>query len=210
MLSTRRVISQYPSSNVDIRRDGLEKLDCVAAYLSFPSCLLLYNKIHNNFPVAAHLHRAELQLLRLCVCPCAELQLLRLLRLLPQSMAALTNTTGVDASMIRERYPSVSMPSQVPDVLSQTENLGKSTPREPRFMSPTVSSTKQTTVKASKHGNSTTIPSASSSKHSGSGNWMSLAAKRVGLGRTGDGHPRSKKEGRSKQPMKAVSFPDKV
>ena len=86
-----------------------------------------------------------------------------------------------------------------------SENLGK---KAPRFMSPTVSSTKQTNVRPNGHG-STPSPLTSSAKARANGNWMSSAAKRVGLNRVGDGTPRSRKEALAKQP-KALSFPDKV
>ena len=123
-------------------------------------------------------------------------------------MGALTDITG-NASKTSKRDSTASMASMASQALGgvlPNENLGK---KPPHFMSPTVSSSKQTTSKTAKSNNPASTPSTGSSKQAGSGSWMSSAAKRVGFSRVGDGTPRSKKEGRSKQ-SKAVSFPDKV
>ena len=74
----------------------------------------------------------------------------------------------------------------------EKENVGKT--RSPHFMTPTFSS-KQSV--------------AANGKSEGSSAWMKTAAKRVGLHRTGDGTPRSRKETRAKQ-TRTISFPDKV
>ena len=120
-------------------------------------------------------------------------------------MGTLTDITG-NASKTSKRDSTASMASQALSGVLPSENLGK---KLPHFMSPTVSSYKQTTSKTAKSSNPASPPSTGSSKQAGSGNWMSSAAKRVGFSRVGNGTPRSKKEGRSKQ-SKAVSFPDKV
>ena len=120
-------------------------------------------------------------------------------------MGTLTDITG-NTSGTSKRRSTTPMASQALSGMASSENLGK---KPPHFMSPTLSSTKQATSKPSKVSNRNSTPSASSSKPPSSGNWMSSAAKRVGFGRVGDGTPRSKKEGPSKQ-SKAVSFPDKV
>lgn len=104
-----------------------------------------------------------------------------------------------------KRLSSASMGYQTLDD-NTSESLGKKTPR---FMSPTVSSTKQVNAKPSTAQRNTPTPLTSSAKARASGNWMSSAAKRVGLNRASDGTPRSKKEPSLKQP-KAISFPDKV
>ena len=66
----------------------------------------------------------------------------------------------------------------------------------PRFMSPTVASSRAKVlpppVKAAKHDN-----------------WVASAVKRVGMSRNGEGTPRSKKEGTPCH-LNAVSMPDKV
>ena len=88
------------------------------------------------------------------------------------------------------------------------ENLGKS--KSPHFMSPTVSSSKQSISTPKKADDNTPAPS---SLITAKGNgWMASAAKRVGINRTGDGTPRSRKEGLMKYPRtpSALTFPDKV
>ncbi|KAL8688152.1 MAG: hypothetical protein Q9218_005866 [Villophora microphyllina] len=79
---------------------------------------------------------------------------------------------------------------------------------EANFMSPTMASTKR----ANESSNSPVPTPASSIKpeKATTGKWMTSAARRVGLRRTGgDGTPRSKKEG-LKVPQNAVAFPDKL
>ena len=118
------------------------------------------------------------------------------------NMGKLSDIT-MNASNAGKRLSASSMGYQTLD--DSSENLGK---KAPRFMSPTVSSTKQTNSRLNGHG-TTPSPMTSSAKARANGNWMSSAAKRVGLNRVGDGTPRSKKEAFAKQP-KAISFPDKV
>ena len=118
-------------------------------------------------------------------------------------MGKLSDIT-MNASNAGTRLSSSSMGYQTLD--DSSENLGK---QVPRFMSPTVSSTKQSTSRPANGHASTPTALTSSAKARASGNWMSSAAKRVGLNRVGDGTPRSRKEALAKQP-KAISFPDKV
>ncbi|KAL8787205.1 MAG: hypothetical protein Q9195_007896 [Heterodermia aff. obscurata] len=108
----------------------------------------------------------------------------------------------MNASNTGKRLSASSMGYQTLD--DSSENLGK---KSPRFMSPTVSSTKQTNSRPSGHVG-TPSPLNSSTRARASGNWMSSAAKRVGLNRVHDGTPRSRKEALARQP-KAISFPDK-
>lgn len=85
------------------------------------------------------------------------------------------------------------------------ENFGKS--RSPHFMTPTLSSSKQTIAANTEAKGFTPAPEpARPIKVDG---MMKSAAKRVGFRRAGDGTPRLKKEGLAKQ-AKAISFPDKV
>lgn len=87
----------------------------------------------------------------------------------------------------------------------EKENMGKSW--SPHFMNPTLSSSKQiisSNVQPQAH--TTTPEPARPVKTDG---MMKSAAKRVGFRRTGDGMPRSRKEGLAKT-SKAISFPDKV
>ena len=114
----------------------------------------------------------------------------------------MTDNTG-NAGGTGKRTSAASIASQALSGTASREILGK---KAPRFMSPTVSSTKQATQRSSKVNNTPPDPSVSSSKP---GNWMSSAAKRVGFGRGADGTPRSKKGDPSKPP-KGVVFPDKV
>lgn len=79
------------------------------------------------------------------------------------------------------------------------KGLGKS--HSPHFMSPTVSSSKQTISP------SVPLKTGKNSKEP-SNAWVKLAVKRVGLRRLGDGTLRSKKEGLTKETK--ISFPDKV
>ena len=90
----------------------------------------------------------------------------------------------------------------------EKENLAK--PKSPHFMTPTFSSSKQSVaVKGKSPDRDLTPVPAKSSKADGGNVWMKSAAKRVGIRGRGDGTPRSKKGGSSKQ-TKAISFPDKV
>ncbi len=87
----------------------------------------------------------------------------------------------------------------------EKENLGKS--RSPHFMTPTLSSSKQTVAANTEARGPTPAPEpARPVKVDGK---MKSAAKRVGFRRAGDGTPRSRKEGLAKQ-VQAISFPDKV
>ncbi|KAL9029201.1 MAG: hypothetical protein Q9196_002537 [Gyalolechia fulgens] len=82
---------------------------------------------------------------------------------------------------------------------SQTDHSTKA-----NFMTPTMASTKKA------NHNQTSTPTSTSIEKAVTGKWMTSAVRRVGLRRVGgDGTPRSKKEG-SKQPLNAVSFPDKL
>ena len=120
-------------------------------------------------------------------------------------MGKLSDITA-NASNTGVRLSAVSMGYQSLNSTPPSENLGK---KAPRFMSPTVSSTKQGNAKSLNIQGNVSTPLASSAKARASGNWMASAAKRVGFNRTSDGTPRPKKEGFLKQP-KAISFPDKV
>lgn len=120
-------------------------------------------------------------------------------------MGTLTDITG-NASNVSKRTSAASTASQALSSVAAGENLGK---KPLHYMSPTVSSTKQTASRPSSLSNRALTPSAPASKQVGSGNWMASAAKRVGFSRVGDGIPRSKKEGLGKQ-SKGVIFPDKV
>lgn len=84
------------------------------------------------------------------------------------------------------------------------ENSGKR--GSPKFMAPTLSSANQNAANSPKLQDSLTPPVATSSKIHGS-SWMVSAARRVGFKRSGDGTPRSRKEGPSPRP---VPFPDQV
>ena len=86
---------------------------------------------------------------------------------------------------------------------AEKENLLK--PRSPHFMTPTFSSSLQSATTT----NLTPVPSTKTSKVENNNAWMKSAAKRVGFRRTGDGTPRSKKEGPPKS-SKTIIFPDKV
>ncbi|KAL9608865.1 MAG: hypothetical protein Q9167_006314, partial [Letrouitia subvulpina] len=89
---------------------------------------------------------------------------------------------------------------------SQDENL---TSPKPRFMSPTIASTKQNpTLAQSSNHPSSPVPQSGDKSHPGK-RWMASAARRVGLKSVGgDGIPRSKKEGQSKSTV--LTFPDKL
>ncbi len=123
-------------------------------------------------------------------------------------MGTLTDITAKANNAIKHQSGDM-MASQALKSSAPSENLGKS--KSPHFMTPTVSSSKQG-VPASKKAYDNT-PDPLSSLASGKGNgWMASAAKRVGINRTGDGTPRSRKEGllkHSKAPS-ALTFPDKV
>ena len=85
----------------------------------------------------------------------------------------------------------------------EKENTDKSSP--PHFMTPTFSSSSQST--ATTH--ITPVSSTKSSRAETNNAWMKSAARRVSFRRPGDGTPRSKKEGPPKS-SKTISFPDKV
>lgn len=85
------------------------------------------------------------------------------------------------------------------------ENFRKS--RSPHFMTPTLSSSKQT-IAANTEARIPT-PASEPARPIKPDGMMESAAKRVGFRRAGDGTPRSRKEGLTKQ-AKAISFPDKV
>ena len=91
----------------------------------------------------------------------------------------------------------------------QKENIIE--PESPNFMSPTISSSRQS---SSPRPNSQNSPVPPNPVKADSNAWMKGAAKRVGVPRRtsgGDGMPRSRKESlKMRQPKKAISFPDKV
>ena len=87
------------------------------------------------------------------------------------------------------------------------ENLDK--PRSPHFMTPTLSSFKQSLTKNVKNDlRSSPVPS-ETTKPEESNAWMKSAAKRVGFRRVRDADTRSKK-GIPSLNADTVSFPDKV
>ena len=122
-------------------------------------------------------------------------------------MGTLTDITAKANNAIKRQSADI-MGSQTLKTPTPSGPLGKS--KSPHFMSPTVSSSKQS-IPASKtvQGRVSTPSSLSSGKGNG---WMASAAKRVGINRSGDGTPRSRKEDLlkiSKSPS-ALAFPDKV
>ena len=122
-------------------------------------------------------------------------------------MGTLTDITAKANNAIK-RQSSEIIASQAPESPASIQHLGKS--KSPRFMSPTVSSSKQS-VTAAKNAYDRTLTSSSPTSGKGDG-WMASAAKRVGISRTSDGTPRSRKEGLLKHPKtpSALTFPDKV
>lgn len=94
-------------------------------------------------------------------------------------------------------------PSQTP---KNTPAHSELTVRE-NFMTPTMSSSKQTTADATSKGETRTpTPTSTNVEKAVTGKWI----KRVGLRRVGaDGTPHSKKEG-SKQSRHVLTLPDKV
>ncbi len=87
------------------------------------------------------------------------------------------------------------------------ENVGKN--RSPHFMTPTLSSFKQSLTKDVKNDlPSSPVPLETTNPEENNA-WMKSAAKRVGFRRVKDRTPRSKKDIPS-QHADAVSFPDKV
>ena len=122
-------------------------------------------------------------------------------------MGTLTDITAKANNAIKRQSGDM-MASQALKTPSPSETLGK--PKSPHFMSPTVSSSKQSVPASKTVQDRTSTPS---SLTSGKGNgWMASAAKRVGINRSGDGTPRSRKEGLRKIPKtpSALTFPDKV
>lgn len=122
-------------------------------------------------------------------------------------MGTLTDITAKANNAIKRQSGDM-MASQALKSPASSENLGKS--KSPHFMTPTVSSSKQSIPSSKKAYDTTPTPSSlTSSKGSG---WMASAAKRVGINRTGDPTPRSRKEGHLKHPKtpSALTFPDKV
>lgn len=90
----------------------------------------------------------------------------------------------------------------------EKENLGKS--RSPHFMTPTLSSSKQSVATKTKNDDHPSRPvPARPIKAEGSNAWTKSAAKRVGFRRAGDGTTRSRKESPLRQ-VNPISFPDKV
>jgi hypothetical protein len=82
----------------------------------------------------------------------------------------------------------------------------------PRFMSPTVASSRN---KATTHtaGNSRKQVASPNMKVGKAGTWMASAAKRVGIGRTAsavDASKRGEKAIKPKDPVRVVNLPDKV
>lgn len=122
-------------------------------------------------------------------------------------MGTLTDITAKANNAIERQSVNMTA-SQALKSPASSENLGKS--KSPHFMTPTVSSSKQNVPVSKKAYDTTSTPS---SLTSGKGNgWMASAAKRVGINRTGDPTPRSRKEGHLKHPKtpSALTFPDKV
>ena len=124
------------------------------------------------------------------------------------SMGTLTEITERAGNAMKRQsnssmgYQSLDSPNPA-SKSAEKENSVKS--KSPHFMTPTFSSSLQSVTTAS----ITPIPSTNFTKAEGSNTWMKSAAKRVGFRRTGDGTPRSKKEGPPKN-IRMVSFPDKV
>ena len=123
-------------------------------------------------------------------------------------MGTLTDITARAGNTMRRQsnsstgYQSLDSPKSTKKP-AEKENLPTS--RSPHFMTPTFSSSLQSATVT----NLTPVPSTKSSKVESNNAWMKSAAKRVGFRRTGDGTPRSKKEGPPKS-SKTISFPDKV
>ena len=127
-------------------------------------------------------------------------------------MRTLTDITSktVNMSARTDRFGSQSQyPTKAP---SQNENLSKA--KTPRFMSPTLASTKQaaSVASVSPQGSNRTSATAESFKleKASTGKWMTSAAKRVGFVRASNGSARSKKEGPKPPSQPALTFPDKV
>ena len=87
------------------------------------------------------------------------------------------------------------------------ENVGKT--RSPHFMTPTLSSFKQSLTKNVKNDHTSSPVPVETTNSEESNAWMKSAAKRVGFKRVKDGNPRSTKDIPS-QHAGAVNFPDKV
>ena len=122
-------------------------------------------------------------------------------------MGTLTDITA-KANNAMKRQSGEPLTSQALKTSAPSENLGNS--KSPHFMSPTVSSSKQsvpTSKKAFDH-----TPTSSFSAPGKGNSWMASAAKRVGINRGSDGTPRYRKEGLLKTPKTptALTFPDKV
>ena len=86
------------------------------------------------------------------------------------------------------------------------ENLGKT--RSPHFMTPTLSSFKQSLTKNVKNDLASSPVPLETTNPEESNAWMKSAAKRVGFRRVKDGTPRSKDI--PSQNAGAINFPDKV
>ena len=123
-------------------------------------------------------------------------------------MGTLTDITARAGNTMKRQstssmgYQSLDSPTSA-KTPAQKENSTKS--KSPHFMTPTFSSSSQSIATTT----ATPVPLTKSSKGEGSNAWMKSAAKRVGLHRTTNGTPRSKKEGPAKK-LKTISFPDKV
>lgn len=118
-------------------------------------------------------------------------------------MGTLTDITSKANNINPRRPEAVPMKPFTP---SQDENLASP---KPRFMSPTIASTNQnsTPVQASNRPSSP-VPQSVDKSRPGK-RWIASAAKRVGLmSVSGDGTPRSRKEGQPKSTV--LTFPDKV
>lgn len=123
-------------------------------------------------------------------------------------MGALNDITlHATNSIKRHSHSSTSYQSLNSPGAMDKENLGKT--RSPHFMTPTLSSFKQSLTKNGKNDlTSSPVPLEKTNPEESTA-WMKTAAKRVGFRRVKDGTPRSKKD-IPPQHADAVSFPDKV
>lgn len=114
-------------------------------------------------------------------------------------MGTLTDiTTHANNVKGRKREPSRLTKTSTTLTSHDDENIANvkvPTPKynnSPRFMSPTVASTSQAATPLAKAGDRTSTPTSFGSTKGR--NWVASAVKRVGMRRSGDGTPRSKKE----------------
>ena len=124
------------------------------------------------------------------------------------TMGTLSDITAQATNNIKRRSPS-SIGYQVLQSPTGMDKKNTPKPKSPHFMTPTLSSAKQSVGTHPKSHSKPTPRSPPPAKGEGNSAWMKAAAKRVGFRRAGDGTPRSEKEGLAKQ-TSAISFPDKV